>query len=104
MKLYFFIKVQHTGDIDLGQADIQSKSEQILYHVAVTTVLGFHKLLLSAYFFTSFERKMDLKRKIKRGLTQSYDKSPYTDRKFLKKGKMTTKRPHRDATKSITKV
>ena len=22
MKLYFFIKVQHTGDTDLGQADI----------------------------------------------------------------------------------
>ena len=23
MKLYFFIKVQHTGDTDLGQADIE---------------------------------------------------------------------------------
>ena len=25
MKLYFFIKVQHTGDTDLGQADIRVK-------------------------------------------------------------------------------
>ena len=25
MKLYFFIKVQHTGDTDLGQADIAAK-------------------------------------------------------------------------------
>ena len=48
MKLYFFIKVQHTGDTDLGQADVFVK------HYAP----GDNNLSLKAIFSTKVKVKV----------------------------------------------
>ena len=40
MKLYFYIKVQHTGDTDLGQAVEQIDFVQQLYVESKSSVIG----------------------------------------------------------------